>query len=270
MRKPLMLVTVLALAFGATTATWAGTAAASDHTRAPSSRGSRASSAIVVDWNQELLRIVRTPGAQPATVHPTRNFAILQAAIYDAVVSITHDAPPYLFTVRAADDARPDATAATAGHDVLAGLYPAMKPELDQLLMTELSALPRGAGTQRGAQVGALISELMLGVRRRRLECDATVASPGDPARTVPPDATQLRPRGLHALGRSDTVRAEQRRAVPARPASDAVEPCVCRGDQRGQGLPDRIRAPHVPPTRRPKPCSGALRIWNYWNQISR
>jgi len=134
MRKALILVTALALALGATTVAGAGTAAANEHGRGdrghdergdgdrghgPSSHDSGASGTIVVDWNQELLRIVRTPGAQPATVHPTRNFAILQAAIYDAVVSITHDAPPYLFTVRAADDARPDVAAITAAYDAL-------------------------------------------------------------------------------------------------------------------------------------------------------
>src|SRR5690242_21074909 len=30
----------------------------------------------VVDWNKELITILGTPGAQPATVHPTRSFAI--------------------------------------------------------------------------------------------------------------------------------------------------------------------------------------------------
>ena len=30
----------------------------------------------VVEWNRTLLVIVRTPGAQPATVHSTRSFAI--------------------------------------------------------------------------------------------------------------------------------------------------------------------------------------------------
>jgi hypothetical protein len=40
----------------------------------------------VVEWNRSLLTIVRTPGAQPATVHPTRSFAILHAAIYDASI----------------------------------------------------------------------------------------------------------------------------------------------------------------------------------------
>jgi hypothetical protein len=31
----------------------------------------------VIQWNRSLLAIVRTPGAQPATIHPTRSFAIL-------------------------------------------------------------------------------------------------------------------------------------------------------------------------------------------------
>ena len=39
----------------------------------------------VVDWNRILLSIVNTPGAQPANIQPPRNFAILHAAIYDAV-----------------------------------------------------------------------------------------------------------------------------------------------------------------------------------------
>src|SRR5256712_2665867 len=107
--------------------------------------GSRASGAIVIAWNKELLHIVQTPGAQPATVHPTRSYAILHAAIYDAVVSITQDAPPYLFSVPAQRSARADAAAAVAGHDTLAALYPKMKAALDQQLTGELATIPDGA-----------------------------------------------------------------------------------------------------------------------------
>ena len=39
----------------------------------------------VVQWNRNLLAIVRTPGAQPATIHPTRSFAMLHAAIWREV-----------------------------------------------------------------------------------------------------------------------------------------------------------------------------------------
>src|SRR5712691_6843837 len=86
-------------------------------------QGSSSSGAIVIAWNQELLHIVQTPGAQPATVHPTRSFAILHAAIYDAIVSITRDAPPYVFSVSAPSGARADAAAtAAAAHSVLVAL----------------------------------------------------------------------------------------------------------------------------------------------------
>jgi hypothetical protein len=34
----------------------------------------------VVDWNKRLVTILGTPGAQQATVHPTRSLAMLQAA----------------------------------------------------------------------------------------------------------------------------------------------------------------------------------------------
>src|SRR6202045_4429624 len=53
----------------------------------------------VVQWNRNLLAIVRTPGVQPATIHPTRSFAILHAAIYDAVNAIDQSHQPYAVRV---------------------------------------------------------------------------------------------------------------------------------------------------------------------------
>src|SRR5882672_9702419 len=50
----------------------------------------------VVQWNRILLVIVRTRGAQLVTVHSTRSFAILHAAIYDAVNAIDRRHKPYL------------------------------------------------------------------------------------------------------------------------------------------------------------------------------
>ncbi|GLV55861.1 haloperoxidase [Dictyobacter sp. S3.2.2.5] len=123
------------------------------------------SGAIVIAWNQELLHIVQKPGAQPATVHPTRSFAMLHAAIYDSVVSITRDAPTYGFLLNAPSGARPDAAAATAGHDTLAALYPTMKGALDHLLADELSMIPGGVGKQGGMQVGHAIAEHLVASR---------------------------------------------------------------------------------------------------------
>jgi len=123
------------------------------------------SGAIVVTWNKELLHIVQTPGAQPATVHPTRSFAILHTAIYNAVVSITGDAQPYLFSYSAPHSALPDVAAATAGHDTLVALYPKLKAELDKLLSGELATIPDGTGKQQGIQVGQTIAARLIAMR---------------------------------------------------------------------------------------------------------
>ena len=162
MKKLIIALTVLtgiALGVGTATAATAITTGNNNNnnkTSPPPAGG--ASGAIVVAWNQQLLQIVLTPGAQPATVHATRSFAILHAAIYDSVVSITKDAPPYLFSVPAPRDARVDAAAAEAGHDTLVALYPnldsKLKTALDQLLATELAAIPDGDTKQQGIKVG--------------------------------------------------------------------------------------------------------------------
>jgi PAP2 superfamily len=150
------------------------TASAAD---APSGSG-----AIVVDWNKALLRVFATPGAQPATVHPTRSLAILHAAIYDAVVSITRTGQPYLVSVNASPRARPDAAAAQAGHDTLVALYPSMAATFDQLLAGELAVIPSAVSKDQGIQVGRLAAESILAARS------------GDGSSTAPPalpDGTQ-------------------------------------------------------------------------------
>src|SRR2546428_610380 len=136
--------------------------------------GSSGSGTIVIAWNKELLHIVQTPGAQPATVHPARSFAILHAAIYDAVVSITRDAPAYVFSVIAPRSARADAAAATAGHDSLTALYPKWKPVLDQQLADELATIPNGAGKQQGIQVGQAVAARLIAMRAN----DGSAATP--------------------------------------------------------------------------------------------
>src|SRR5437867_2099483 len=74
----------------------------------------------VVHWNRILIGIVRTPGAQPPTVHPTRAFAMLHAALYDAVNAIDRTHATYLIRLRSAPrGASQQAAAAAAAHGVL-------------------------------------------------------------------------------------------------------------------------------------------------------
>ncbi|HYY18405.1 MAG TPA: vanadium-dependent haloperoxidase [Streptosporangiaceae bacterium] len=129
---------------------------------------------LVVDWNRKLIAILGTPGAQPATVHPTRSFAILQAAEYDAVTSITRHDPSYLFSVPAPPGARPDAAADQAAHDVLTALYPSMKAGLDTMLAAELALIPGGQGKHDGTWVGAAVARQLLQVRA----ADGSAATP--------------------------------------------------------------------------------------------
>ncbi len=45
----------------------------------------------VIQWNQELQKVLVAPGAQPATIHPTRTMAIAQIAEFDAVNGIERE-----------------------------------------------------------------------------------------------------------------------------------------------------------------------------------
>jgi membrane-associated phospholipid phosphatase len=165
MKKPILALTVLVgivLGLGATTVI---TGSATGNSKAAPPRTDGRSAEIVVAWNQALLHIVQTPGAQPATVHPTRSFAILHAAIYDSVVSITKDDPAYLLSVRAPRSTRIDAAAAQAGHDSLSALYPKFQSELDDLLASQLAAIPNSKQKQEGIAVGSEVATRLIAAR---------------------------------------------------------------------------------------------------------
>src|SRR3954451_11903311 len=119
----------------------------------------------VVEWNRALLGILRTPGAQPATVHPTRSLALLHAAIYDAVVSIDHSAPPYRVSVDAPRGASRPAAADAAAATVLDALFPSMSASTDAQEQRELSALGGGDRVRAGVQAGRAVAERLLALR---------------------------------------------------------------------------------------------------------
>jgi hypothetical protein len=109
----------------------------------------------VIEWNRTLLAIVRRPGAQPATVHSTRNFAILHAAIYDAVNIIEPKFSPYF--MRLSDvprSASKIAAADKAARDVLVSLYTAFQASLDTELEQDLALLPDNERKAQGIVVG--------------------------------------------------------------------------------------------------------------------
>ncbi len=120
----------------------------------------------VIQWNKTLLTIVRTPGAQPATVHPTRSFAIMHAAIYDAVNAIDATHKPYLVRVEhVSPHASQEAAVAAAAHETLIALFPAFQPTLDQQYDQSLAQIPDGTDKTTGIDVGRAVALATLALR---------------------------------------------------------------------------------------------------------
>lgn len=224
----------------------------------------------VVDWNRLLIKILGTPGAQPATVHPTRSFAILQVAEYDAVVSATHAGRPYLFSVTAPRDARPDAAADQAAHDVVTALYPSTAAGADQLLATELAAVPDAPGKQDGILVGRAVAVHLVTVR----SSDGSAAAPppfvpgtqpGDYRPTPPkfpkPVFTNWGNTTPFVLSRGNQFRP----AAPPPITSPAYATALNEVKNLGQDS-STTRTPDQTVLAR---FWGAAPIWNVWNQIA-
>jgi hypothetical protein len=120
----------------------------------------------VTQWNKTLLTIVRTPGAQPATIHPTRGFAIMHAAIYDAVNTIDATHKPYLVRMdHVSPRASQKAALAAAAHETLITLYPKFQTTLDQQFDQSLLQIPDGADKTNGMDVGRAVALAILALR---------------------------------------------------------------------------------------------------------
>ena len=120
----------------------------------------------VIEWNRTLLVIVRTPGAQPSTIHSTRSFAMLHAAIFDAVNNIDRDFEPYAVRhPHVSRRASAQAAADQAAHDVLISLYPAFATALDSELQQDLAQIPYGRDKADGIEEGQDVAAAILALR---------------------------------------------------------------------------------------------------------
>jgi hypothetical protein len=224
----------------------------------------------VTEWNHTLISILGTPNAQPVTVHPTRAFAMLQAGEYNAVVSITHAGAPYGSAIPAAGDARPDAAADEAAHDVLVGLYPSMRARLDRQLDSELAALPAGTPTHDGVAVGAAAAHAIL-IQRATDGSAITPAAftagtaPGDYRPTPPkfpaPMYTQWGSVGPFVL---DNI-AEY--LPPAPPSVNSAEYTNALAEVKSIG--QDTSTTRTPDQTVAGKFWSAAPIWNTWNQIA-
>lgn len=142
---------------------------------APSSRdASGESQNVVAAWNLQAERTIVQRGGQPPWAS-TMSFAMVHAAVFDAVNAIDRRHRPYIAALQARDSDSREAAAAGAAHGVLAGLHPAQRRRLDAALRATLGGLPEAAHTRRGVRIGARAAAAMLAAR----------AGDGRPARPV-------------------------------------------------------------------------------------
>jgi hypothetical protein len=209
-----------------------------------------------VTWNQTLLSIVRTPGAQPATIHPTRSFAMLHLAILDAV----QDAPP---------SASRHAAATVAAHDVLAALYPSQRPALDAQEQDELAQIHSPVRRARGEQTGAAAAARVIGDRSgdgsaATPPAYVTTGLPGDYRPTPPAFAA---PVFTHwAAVRPFVLRSADQFRPPAPPALDSPSYTAAIAEVRSIGQDSSAT--------RTADQTQIARFWaapiqNYWNEIA-
>jgi PAP2 superfamily len=126
----------------------------------------------VTYWN-----CVANGAVQGRFARQTRALAMTHAAVFDAVNAIDHHYETYAVEY-SAPGADPDAAAAQAAHDVLAYLFPALKPSLDANLASSLGLIPDAQSKADGVTAGAWVAARTLA---SRFNPDGT-ASDGTPA----------------------------------------------------------------------------------------
>jgi membrane-associated phospholipid phosphatase len=237
---------------------------------APASAFAPGTGKLVVDWNKALISILGTAGAQPATVHPTRSFAILQAAEYDAVVSVTRAGRPYLFRVAGHGPASAAAATDQAAHDVLTGLYPGAASTVDGQLAAELAAVPDGRARDRGIRVGHAVAAKLLAIRSG----DGSAVTPppfvpgtapGDyqptPPKFAPPVFTNWGSITPFVLENGSQFRPEPPPPVTSARYAKALSVVESLGqDTSTTRTPDQTAAGKF---------WGAAPIWNVWNEVA-
>ena len=117
----------------------------------------------VTDWNGSLLDAVRTASTAPPLA--SRNMAMVQAAVYDSVNSITKKYSPYKVSIDAPVGASAEAATAASAHRVLVNLYPAQAVKFNDALQSSLAKIPDGKSKNDGIAVGQQVADQIISLR---------------------------------------------------------------------------------------------------------
>jgi hypothetical protein len=132
--------------------------AANDHGKA------HGDGSVVRLWNEIATDAIAVTGAN-APASSGVLIAMVQIAVYDAVVSITGGYEPYVFSIGASPHASVPAAVAQSAHDVLVDLLPAQAGVLDSRLASTLASIPDGDAKSSGVWVGSQAAGTILAQR---------------------------------------------------------------------------------------------------------
>jgi hypothetical protein len=117
---------------------------------------------IVTDWSLVTTQAVVTKGGRAGFVE----FAIVQAAMFDAVNAIDRRYTPYkVIPTAPGRGASPEAAAAAAAHAALLGLFPEQAVTLDAAYASSLATLPNDAARAKGIALGVEVAGVLLAAR---------------------------------------------------------------------------------------------------------
>ena len=148
---------------------------------------------VVLHWNQITLDAIRQ--VKPNPLVGSRDLAIEQVAVFDAVNSIDRSFTPYFAQVHASRGASMDAAAAQAAHDTLVALFPTQTSTFDAALAAGLVGIPAGRARQ-GIAVGHDVAQQILTLRSTDGSNAVVPYTPG----TKPGDWQPTPPANLPAL----------------------------------------------------------------------
>jgi hypothetical protein len=225
---------------------------------------------VVLEWNQLALHAVGQARLSPVFV--SRDLAITQAAVYDAVVAIDGSFEPYHAHVHASHGASLEAAAAQAAHDALSALFPTQAATFDATLAADLVGIPPGLARQ-GTDMGREVARQILDWRSTD-GSSATVpytpgSDPGDWQPTPPANLPALAPQWPYVTPFAMTSGSQFRPAPP--PALDSAEYAAAFNEVKDLGRVDSLT--------RTDEQTQIAKFWNdglgtafamgYWNRIA-
>ena len=226
---------------------------------------------VVIQWNQAVLAAVRND--KPSIGFVTRDLAIVQTAIYDAVNAIDHTSSVFAVHANAPADASPVAAADAAGLFTASALFPTDTALFQATYLAALAGIPDGSAKADGLAVGRFVAEQTL-ISRVTDGANAVVnytpgTAPGDWRPTLPAFAPAQTPQW--PLVRPFALKSGSQFRPQAPPALTSAEYTAAFNEVKTLGRVDSTvrTAAQTEVAKFWEGKAGTAQVPGYWNEIA-